>query len=40
MVWRDFEPKNEMGWWAKEVAYRFRGSGSNTYARTAAAVGS
>jgi len=40
MVWRDFEPKNEQGWWAKEVAYSFRGSGASTYARTLAAVGS
>lgn len=40
MVWRDFEPKGEAGWWAKEVAYRFRGSGASTYARTTAAVGS
>lgn len=40
MVWRDFEPKNEMGWWAKEVGYTFRGSGASSYARTLAAVGS
>jgi hypothetical protein len=40
MVWRDFEPRGEMGWYAKEVAYSFRGSGALTYARTAAAVGS
>ena len=40
MVWRDFEPRNEQGWWAKEVVYTFRGSGALTYARTAAAVGS
>ena len=40
MVWRDFEPQNELGWWAKEVVYTFRGSGALTYARTAATVGS
>ncbi len=40
MVWRDFEPKNEAGWWAREVVYTFRGSGTSSYARTAAAVGS
>jgi len=40
MVWRDFEPRNEMGWYAREVGYSFRGSGSSTYARTTAAVGS
>jgi len=40
MVWRDFEPRNELGWYAKEVGYSFRGSGASTYARTAAAAGS
>ena len=40
MVWRDFEPRDERGWWAKEVGYTFRGNGAVTYARTTAAVGS
>ena len=40
MVWRDFEPRDERGWWAKEVGYTFRGNGALTYARTAATVGS
>jgi hypothetical protein len=40
MVWRDFEPRNEQGWWAKEVGYTFRGSGALSYARTPATVGS
>jgi hypothetical protein len=39
MVWRDFEPRGEQGWYAKDVAYSFRGSGSASYARTTAAVG-
>lgn len=40
MVWRDFEPRGDAGWYAKEVAYAFRGSGASSYARTVAAVGS
>ena len=40
MVWRDFEPRDERGWWAKDVGYTFRGNGAVTYARTTAAVGS
>ena len=41
MVWKDFEPRNEQGWYAKEVVYAFRGAGTSSYARTsAAAVGS
>jgi hypothetical protein len=40
MVWKDFEPRNEQGWWAKEVCYTFRGSGALSYARTVATVGS
>lgn len=40
MVWKDFEARSDMGWYAKEVVYSFRGSGATTYARTQAAVGS
>ena len=40
MVWRDFEPRDERGWWAREVGYTFRGGGALTYARTTATVGS
>jgi hypothetical protein len=40
MVWKDFQPEGEMGWYAKEVVYTFRGSGALSYARSQASVGS